>query len=216
MAKHKITGNTRRKYLISQLRENGYERLSYGISNKELVAILKQAIESPTELSIGIKSCYIARRRLVFKGGPPKDTNYLKQPRRATCYCRNPGKVKKKKTRWKGVKRYDGDVKGDAFLRSFEWRRVRYLALKENNGRCELCGRSVKDGIILNVDHVKPRRKHPELALDVKNLQVLCNSCNHGKGNIDDTDWREEQPVSNIISEETTTKTVLRKRLSPA
>ena len=36
----------------------------------------------------------------------------------------------------------------------------------------------------------QPRRKHPELALRVDNLQVLCEDCNMGKGGWDDTDWR--------------------------
>ncbi len=43
----------------------------------------------------------------------------------------------------------------------------------------------------MHVDHIKPRRKYPELALSRSNLQVLCNLCNHGKGNWDETDWRE-------------------------
>jgi 5-methylcytosine-specific restriction endonuclease McrA len=63
-------------------------------------------------------------------------------------------------------------------------------ALKKNNGFCVCCGRGVSDGIKLNVDHIKPRKRHPELALDINNLQVLCNECNHGKGNWDETDWR--------------------------
>lgn len=44
--------------------------------------------------------------------------------------------------------------------------------------------------MLLNVDHVKPRKFYPELALDLDNLQVLCALCNHGKGNSDATDWR--------------------------
>ena len=86
-------------------------------------------------------------------------------------------------------------VQSDRFLNSAEWRRARYDALKKNNGCCELCGRSKMDGIKLNVDHIKPRRKYPKLALDVNNLQVLCNECNHGKGNRDDTDWRGDSFV---------------------
>lgn len=42
----------------------------------------------------------------------------------------------------------------------------------------------------MNVDHIKPRRLFPWLALELKNLQVLCHDCNHGKGNWDQTDWR--------------------------
>jgi 5-methylcytosine-specific restriction endonuclease McrA len=52
------------------------------------------------------------------------------------------------------------------------------------------CGASPKDGIRVHVDHIKPRRDFPELALTFDNLQVLCEVCNHGKGNWDQTDWR--------------------------
>jgi len=81
-------------------------------------------------------------------------------------------------------------VQTNEFLSSYEWRRARYKVLKNSNGKCQLCGRSAHDGIILNVDHIKPRKTHPELALKQSNLQILCNDCNHGKGNLDDTDWR--------------------------
>ena len=81
-------------------------------------------------------------------------------------------------------------VSSDEFLQSYEWRRVRYEALRINDGRCELCGSGKSDGVQLNVDHIRPRKKYPELALDLTNLQVLCGPCNHGKGNWDETDWR--------------------------
>lgn len=44
----------------------------------------------------------------------------------------------------------------------------------------------------MNVDHIKPRKLFPELALDPDNLQVLCHECNHGKGNWDMTDFRAD------------------------
>lgn len=77
------------------------------------------------------------------------------------------------------------------FLESYAWRKLRYKVLKERGARCECCGRTPNDGARMNVDHIKPRRKHPELALTEPNLQILCNECNHGKGNWDETDWRE-------------------------
>lgn len=79
------------------------------------------------------------------------------------------------------------------FYGSVEWKRVRYEALKRSSGRCECCGRSPKEGAILNIDHIKPLRKFPHLALDINNLQVLCATCNHGKGSWDSTDWRVPQ-----------------------
>jgi 5-methylcytosine-specific restriction endonuclease McrA len=62
------------------------------------------------------------------------------------------------------------------FLQTPEWRRVRYDALRANNGRCELCGRNkhqLPPGEHLNVDHVRSRKARPDLALEVTNLAVL-------------------------------------------
>lgn len=82
--------------------------------------------------------------------------------------------------------------KASAFYQSYDWRVARYDALKANDGRCQLCGRDRTHGIILHVDHIKPLKKYWHLRLDPTNLQVLCNECNHGKGNRDETDWRSE------------------------
>lgn len=78
----------------------------------------------------------------------------------------------------------------DGFLRSAEWKFTRYEALLKYKAKCACCGATAKDGAKLNVDHIKPRKTHPELALDINNLQVLCGDCNRGKGNRDSTDWR--------------------------
>jgi len=78
----------------------------------------------------------------------------------------------------------------DPFLQSFEWRTVRMHVLKRDGAKCACCGATAANGVVMNVDHIKPRRTHPELALTESNLQVLCEACNHGKGNWDSTDWR--------------------------
>lgn len=82
------------------------------------------------------------------------------------------------------------DVTSDLFLESFEWRRLRIKALQINGRTCQCCGADPSNGAILHVDHIKPRKFFPELALDINNLQVLCNECNHGKGNWNFTDFR--------------------------
>jgi 5-methylcytosine-specific restriction endonuclease McrA len=82
------------------------------------------------------------------------------------------------------------DVRSREFLRTYAWRTLRYKALKEGGSRCECCGASPERGIRLNVDHIQPRKRRPDLALDPYNLQVLCDDCNAGKGNWDETDWR--------------------------
>ena len=82
------------------------------------------------------------------------------------------------------------DVTTDAFLSTFQWRKVRMEALKKYGPRCMCCGATPATGAVMNVDHIKPRKKWPSLALDINNLQILCHDCNHGKGNWDQTDWR--------------------------
>lgn len=97
-----------------------------------------------------------------------------------------------KKTKVRGI-----HTASDAFLMTYEWRKVRMEALKKYGARCQCCGATPAHGAVMNVDHIKPRKLYPHLALDLNNLQVLCHDCNHGKGNWDMTDWRErnESPI---------------------
>lgn len=83
------------------------------------------------------------------------------------------------------------------FLKSYEWRSLRMKVLKKYGRKCACCGATPDNGVVMHVDHIKPRRKYPELALTEDNLQVLCEECNHGKGNWDETDWRNENDQTN-------------------
>ncbi len=83
------------------------------------------------------------------------------------------------------------DPTSDDFLKTFEWNAVRMMALKKHGYRCMCCGASPATGAVINVDHIKPRKFYPELALDVENLQVLCHPCNMGKGNWLQEDFRK-------------------------
>ncbi len=85
------------------------------------------------------------------------------------------------------------DVMGAAFLESYAWRRLRVIALGYYGPKCMCCGATPDSGAVMNVDHIKPRKVFPQLALNLDNLQVLCHPCNHGKGNWDMTDWRPER-----------------------
>lgn len=87
------------------------------------------------------------------------------------------------------------NVGSSDFLQTYEWRKLRLVALKKYGTVCRCCGASPKTGAVMNVDHIKPRKIYPELALSLDNLQVLCAECNHGKGNWDMTDWREKETV---------------------
>ena len=61
---------------------------------------------------------------------------------------------------------------------------IRYRVLAASGGRCALCGATSKDRRI-EVDHVVPRSKGG--SNDIENLQALCDECNRGKSNRDDT-----------------------------
>jgi 5-methylcytosine-specific restriction endonuclease McrA len=78
----------------------------------------------------------------------------------------------------------------DRFYLCREWRQLRYLAIKNCEGKCQCCGASAKDGVRIHVDHILPRSKYRHLELCLDNLQVLCDDCNIGKGAWDQTDWR--------------------------
>ncbi len=80
-----------------------------------------------------------------------------------------------------------------SFYTSDEWQALRYQAIKRYGRKCMACGAS---GVEIHVDHIKPRSKHPELELEITNLQVLCRPCNMGKSNKDDTDWRSPQNIN--------------------
>ncbi|MBB20217.1 MAG: hypothetical protein CMP20_12260 [Rickettsiales bacterium] len=76
------------------------------------------------------------------------------------------------------------------FYTSDTWRSLRYQALLTHGRRCLCCGATPETGAVLHVDHIKPRSTHPELSMDIDNLQILCADCNLGKSNVDDTDFR--------------------------
>ena len=107
--------------------------------------------------------------------------------------------TQKQRAAWRKAQKARAKVLIPEFYRSIEWKRLRYDALVKYGNRCQCCGASPKDGVRLNVDHIKPRRKFPSLALDIANLQVLCAGCNAGKGNRDE-DWREPVQTADVIS----------------
>jgi len=68
-----------------------------------------------------------------------------------------------------------------------EWLAFRYQWLKDNppdhDGYyiCGICGKPVWVGDV-TLDHILPRSSHPELILDVSNIQPAHGKCNSDKG----------------------------------
>jgi len=82
------------------------------------------------------------------------------------------------------------------FYDSEAWRQVRYRVLQLHGAFCQCCGSRGSNRNPVQVDHIKPRSKHPSLELDINNLQVLCRDCNLGKSAWDETDWRTSPEVT--------------------
>lgn len=99
---------------------------------------------------------------------------------------------KAKKGKPQQPKKRENKTSKSGFYSSWEWKKARYEAIKKFEQRCMCCGWQPGDterGHLV-VDHIKPRSKYPKLALDLTNLQVLCNDCNMGKSNDSEDDWR--------------------------
>lgn len=68
------------------------------------------------------------------------------------------------------------------FYTTPDWRALRAKVIRREGGICRECGVQIFRKRDVTVDHIKPRSRYPELALDPSNLQVLCRSCNSSKG----------------------------------
>ena len=78
------------------------------------------------------------------------------------------------------------------------WQAVRHLALKRDRYYCQECGvvclGEKKNKPPPQVDHIKPRKEFPELALVLSNLQTLCKPC-HSKKTILDTMGKKKPKI---------------------
>lgn len=81
-------------------------------------------------------------------------------------------------------------TQGGNFYDTGVWSYLRNRTLMRYGSCCQRCQTTGDSSNPIQVDHIKPRSKYPELELDPNNLQVLCQRCNKAKGNWDETDWR--------------------------
>lgn len=71
-----------------------------------------------------------------------------------------------------------------------EYREARLRVFLRDGEVCAKCGVTPGGGISLTIDHIKPVSKHPDLFLEINNMQVLCWPCNQKKSNKHSTDYR--------------------------
>ena len=66
---------------------------------------------------------------------------------------------------------------GTSLYRTPQWKALRFMARRRDGFACVECGAKGR----LEVDHIKPIRTHPELSLELANLQCLCTACHTRK-----------------------------------
>ena len=72
--------------------------------------------------------------------------------------------------------RTDRNEESKRFYHSSAWLRLRRVKLARN-GLCELCIREKRVAVASHVHHVQDLVLHPELGLNLDNLQSLCHAC---------------------------------------
>lgn len=82
-------------------------------------------------------------------------------------------------------------VKARADLKVKVMAGMRWQVFQRDSWRCLSCGRTADDGIILHIDHIMPRSKGGKDELG--NYQTLCDICNIGKSNKNDTDIKQSR-----------------------
>ena len=92
---------------------------------------------------------------------------------------------------------------GDPFYVSPEWRRVRDKRLKADRYICQECGvvclGKRRNKPAPQVDHIKPRKTHPALELDMDNLRTLCHPCHSKRTRADQLDRPEIGPDGYLV-----------------
>lgn len=59
------------------------------------------------------------------------------------------------------------------FLQTREWKEIRSRAFLQYGTRCVVCGRSAKEGAVLDMDRIKPRARFPHVALEIRTPSPL-------------------------------------------
>lgn len=85
----------------------------------------------------------------------------------------------------KGIYRYDPELVKKREL--YDFSATQKKAILERDGyKCVVCGRGIKDGVELHVDHIKPKDKGGEATIE--NGQVLCGQHNYQKKMLNQTE----------------------------
>ena len=98
------------------------------------------------------------------------------------------------------IKQYEEKNSQNKELRTAKWARKRKYIINRDGGICQRC--YIKYGIINNEDlqvhHIKPRIKYPELMYDDDNLICICGVCNRQLNIREELDFEWEPPTNDF------------------
>jgi 5-methylcytosine-specific restriction enzyme A len=77
-----------------------------------------------------------------------------------------------------------------ALYNTYRWQQLRAVAKARDGYRCVACGHS---GCRLDVDHIEPVTKRPDLAYVLENLRTLCRKCHNRRTHGRKTSRRAQQ-----------------------
>jgi hypothetical protein len=126
-------------------------------------------------------------KQVTFKNGVVHSRQSCKVCNFYKYVPRGTDQIENKKLAFKELSKELSLTYDKSFYTKPQWLELRYKALLQHGRQCMACNKTTGK---IHVDHIKPRSKYPELELSLSNLQVLCEDCNLGKSNTDETDWR--------------------------
>lgn len=90
---------------------------------------------------------------------------------------------------------YEQNKERKKMLDSKRWKELRKRIIKRDGGMCNRCWVSLSmiERDNLQVHHIKPRSKYPELMYDPSNLITVCKTCNLALGTKEELDWEVER-----------------------
>lgn len=111
-------------------------------------------------------------------------------PTRSKRPCSVPGCPVLTADRWceghatnKHIARAHDQRRGSSSARGYDaaWRKLRLVALLRDNYLCQICLKDDRPTPARDVDHILTVAEHPELRLELDNLQSLCSTCHKKK-----------------------------------
>ncbi|MDM5359689.1 HNH endonuclease [Peribacillus sp. ACCC06369] len=108
-------------------------------------------------------------------------------------YCNTmvEGSVMNCKCAWRTQRRPKKDIEQNKELTTTKWKKFRKQIIERDGAHCQRClaKYNLIRGFTLQVHHIKPRIRYPELTYEATNCVTLCQQCNTEYGTKEQLDF---------------------------